>query len=262
MFRPSSERTLTGHVIFFGVLLDHAPGIKLRYQRDHRMADHLNPATGNSIFIPLKKRGNHLLGQNLEQILTIRQVLFFDGVGMSICANSKTVSAIIAFPPPPIENAQIHTTVATCLLSACARSFEWPARVIEPNITAGHHLSRDVHVVILDEYEGTFEFTIFAQVNNVLNVTLAFIITGMCLAGENKLDWSRCIAGEANNLFKLLEDQRRSLVSRKSPGETNGEGVRIQQLVESNKIALAETLPLDQQTTAGELDQFPPELIT
>src|SRR5688572_17143925 len=111
--------------------------------------------------------------------------------------------------------------MAAGFLAGGARSFERATRIVEPNVAAGNHLARDMHVIVLDKDEPAFEFAVFAEMNDVLNETLPFIVARMGLARENKLNRPVRVVGEFYDVFELLENQRGAFVSGKTPGETD-----------------------------------------
>src|SRR5215204_2563218 len=94
------------------------------------------------------------------------------------------------------------------LHSAGAGSFQWPPRCIEPNITPGNHLAGDMDIIILNEHQLSLQIAIFAEVNDVLDVTLAIIIPRMRFARENKLDGPGFVSGQLDDILELLENQR------------------------------------------------------
>ena len=61
-----------------------------------------------------------------------------------------------------------------------------------------------------------------------------------------KINWiGRCLSlHELHDVFELLENQRRALVGGKAAGETDGQRVGIQQLVEADEIARRDALAL------------------
>src|SRR5438552_18461514 len=95
---------------------------------------------------------------------------------MGIFADGEAIGAIVTFAPPAIEDAEIEAAMAAGFHPAGARGLERTARRIEPDITTGNHLPRHVHVVILDENQVPLQIAVFAQVNNMLDVTLAIVV--------------------------------------------------------------------------------------
>ena len=85
--------------------------------------------------------------------------------------------------------------------AARAGSLERPARVIQPNVAAGHHLPRDVHVVILEEHQMPAQLGVVTHVDDFLDQPLAFIVARMRLAGKDKLHRPPQVAGKTHKIF-------------------------------------------------------------
>src|SRR5438876_5030138 len=181
---------------------------------------------------------------------------------MSIFADSKAIGAIVTFAPPAIEDAEIEAAMAAGFHPAGARGLQRTARGVKPNITTRNHLPRHVHVVILDENQVPLQIAVFAQVNDMLDVTLAIVVARVRLAGENELHGPALIAGEFYNVFQLLEYERRTFISGKSAGKADGQRVGIEQGIESNEITMGQALALEEQPPPREFDQFAPQVVT
>src|SRR5438034_420386 len=95
----------------------------------------------------------------------------------------------------------------------------------------------------------------------MLDVAFAVVVPGMGLASEDKLDRPLRVVDQLHDVVELLKDERGALVRGKATREPDGERVGIEQLIEGDEIALTEAAPLDQQTPAGKLDQFPAQLV-
>src|SRR5215203_5526815 len=119
-----------------------------------------------------------------------------------------------------------------------------------------------MHIIILNEHQLSLQIAIFAEVNNVLDVTLAIIIPRMRFARENKLDGPGFVSGQLDDILELLENQRGAFVGGEASGKTNRQRVGIEQLIEGNKIALGQPLSLNEQSPPGEFNQFAAQLIT
>ena len=205
---------------------------------------------------------NDLLGQRLVKIGTIHAVLFLNVVRLRIRADGEAVRAVVAFAPPAVKDAEVEAAVATGFHAAGAGSFERTPRIVQPDIAAGNHLPRNVDVVVFDEHQVTGQFTVFAQVNDLLDESFAFVVAGMRLAGKYELDWPLLVVGEIHDVFELLENQRRALVGGEAPRKADGQRVGVQQMVEVDVIALGGALALDQQTAPHELNHLAPQMIT
>src|SRR5881394_1551425 len=98
--------------------------------------------------------------------------------------------------------------------------------------------------------------------NDVLDKALAFVVTRVRFAGENKLDRPLRVLRELHDIFELLENQRRAFVSRETARKTDRQGINAQQLIDGNELALAEGQALDEQTTARKFNQLTTQLVT
>ena len=61
----------------------------------------------------------------------------------------------VSFIPPTVQHGEIKHTVHQCLLARRTRSFCQPRRGIHPDIHTRDKMARQVHVVILQEYDFT-----------------------------------------------------------------------------------------------------------
>src|SRR5260221_3348726 len=129
--------------------------------------------------------------------------------------------------------------------TAGARGFQRPPRVIEPDIASGDHLPRHMHVVVLKKHEAALQIAKLAQMDDVLNVTLAVVITWMGFSGKNELHGARLIPRELNDVFELLKDQRGAFIGGETPRKTNRQRVGREEMVEGDKVALGHALALD-----------------
>ena len=107
---------------------------------------------------------------------------------MRILADGEAVGAVVAFAPPAVEDAQVQAAVAAGLHAAGAGGFQRTARVVQPDVAAGHHLPRHVHVVVLDEHQVPCKIAVFAEMDDLLDVALAIVVARMRLAREDELD--------------------------------------------------------------------------
>src|SRR3974390_1468538 len=106
------------------------------------------------------------------------------------------------------------------------------------------------------------KITVFAEMKDLLNVALAVIVARMRLAGKNELNRPFGISSELHDFVQLVENKRCAFVGRESPGETNGQGVRIQQAVERDKVLLGPAVNLNKEPPARELNQFTTQFVT
>src|SRR5439155_15288738 len=137
--RPASGASLH-RVILPCVFLDHAPGVELRYERDHGAADFLNPLARDPVGIAIEEAGDDFLSQRLVKVFTVLPVLFLNRVGMGIIADGKAIRAVVAFAPPAVQNAEVEASMGAGFHAAGARGLQRAARVVQPHVAAGTQL--------------------------------------------------------------------------------------------------------------------------
>ena len=118
------------------------------------------------------------------------------------------------------------------LLTARPACFQRSARCVEPDICAGNKMSRDVHVVILDEHYFTGKLRMAGNLDNTLHESFALLISGMGLAGKNKLDRVVWMVHKFYDAVKVPKDQWRTFVCGKSSGKTECEDIGRKRLIE------------------------------
>src|SRR5256885_13477731 len=135
-------------------------------------------------------------------------------VGMrASSANGEAVQAVIRFGPPAVQNGQIQSTVEHHLLSAGARCFQWPARIVEPYIDSLHEVTAHVDVIVFDKGELVAELRISHHLRNLLKNTFARLVMGMGLPGKHELDRAFGVVDHRGKLFQVPQDQVGAFVS-------------------------------------------------
>ena len=97
--------------------------------------------------------------------------------------------------------------------------------------------------------------------NNLLDEALAIIVARVGFAGKNELHRALFVADEFHNVVELLKNQRRAFVGGKAPGETDGECVRVQQMIEADIITGRDPLALEHDAPPGKFDEFAAEFV-
>src|SRR5262245_43572937 len=110
-----------------------------------------------------------------------------------------------------------------------------------------------MHIIILNKDQIALQITIFAQMDDMLDVAFAVVVARARVTGKNELHWSLPIAGQFHNTVELLKDERSAFVSGEPPRKTDSQRIGIQQLIKRNEVALPEALSLQQQSAACEL---------
>src|SRR5262245_32909988 len=104
----------------------------------------------------------------------------------SSVSDGESVESVIGLRPPAIEHGKIEPTIQDHFLSACARRFERPSRIVQPDVDALHEVSADVDVVVLDENNFIGESRIAHEVCDLLKNSLAGLVLWMSLSGEHE----------------------------------------------------------------------------
>src|SRR5665213_3266717 len=248
-------------VILLRIFLDHAVGGESRHERDHRAADALEPGARNALRVTFKKQRDDFFGEGLVKVRAVETILFFHTFGLGIFTDGKAIGLVITFAPPAVEDAQVHAAVAAGFHAARAGSFERTARVIQPDVAAAHHLARNVNIVIFEKHEVAREFAVFAEMNDLLDETFAFVIARVRFAGENKLKGALFVAREFDDVFELLENERRAFVSGEAAREADGQRVEVQETVEADIIAGGGALVLLEQAASRKFDEFAAQFV-
>jgi hypothetical protein len=118
-----------------------------------------------------------------------------------------------------------------------------------------------VHVVVLDEHEVPLQSGVARELDDPLHVALAVVVARVGLAGEDELERPLRSVDERDDPVQLLEDQRRPLVGREAAGESDGQRVRVEQLVEGDVVGLRDAVSLQQEPPARELDELAPQRV-
>src|SRR5665213_3412312 len=95
-----------------------------------------------------------------------------------------------------------------------------------------------MNIVVFDEHQTALKLAVFAEVDDALDETFALVVARMSLAGKDELHGPATIVEQFDHVLELIEDQRGAFVSGKAPGKADGQGIRVQQLVVSNKVRL------------------------
>ena len=87
---------------------------------------------------------------------------------------------------------------------------------------------RSMDVVLFDEGDVPPEAVVFRHGIDLVNEVLAGFVGRVGLACENDLDRPPGVLEQTLEPLQVLEQQRRALVGREAPRESNGQGLRRQ----------------------------------
>src|SRR5262245_11282110 len=102
-------------------------------------------------------------------------------------ADRKSVTSVVSFGPPAIQNRQVQSSIENRFLTTRSGSLERPTRIVEPQVDTLDHVPAKVDVVIFDEYHSVGESRIEPHVGDKADKSLGRFVFGMGLAGEDDL---------------------------------------------------------------------------
>src|SRR4029077_10506056 len=118
--------------------------------------------------------------------------------------DGKSVGAVVTLAPPAVEDAEVQATMAAGFHAAGAGCFERSARIVQPDIAARYHLPGDMDIIIFHKHHGPRQFTVFADMDNLLDEPLALVIARVRLARKNELHRPLLVAREFHDVVELL----------------------------------------------------------
>ena len=169
------------------VIVHHAAHRVVRSDEVHRVLHRLYPAIGVGLAVTLEvERYDFLLeevvdGRRVELVL---QGLIGEGALVGECPTSTLA---VAFVPPSIEDGEVEDAVHLGLFARSTRGFEGARRCVHPDVYAGDEFAGQAHVVVLQEDDLTKELRTTADLEDVLDESLATTIGRVRLTGEEEL---------------------------------------------------------------------------
>src|SRR5690606_27096461 len=220
-------RTSGRAILLLDVVDQHAAGAELWRDGPDGLLGDLDPVVRQVVRIAaIVQRHDLALEQVVHRvglILVRRGALLLRGLEPPAVA----VALFPALDPPAVEDREVRDTVRRGLHAAGAGRLERVTWVVHPHIDAGHEVLRKAHLVILDERNASTEPRIPRLKVDLLDELLAALIGRVGLAGEDELDWALRVGQDPGQPIDIAEEQRRALVRRETPGETEREDVRV-----------------------------------
>ena len=130
------------------------------------------------------------------------------GVCASV-ADGESIQTVIGFRPPSIENGEIQSAVKNHFLTAGTRSFQRPARSIQPDIDSLHEMPSHIDVVVFDKDKLVGEARIAHQLRDLAQHVLAWPVVRMSLSGKHKLDRTFWIVHHRSQQFQMSTESCR-----------------------------------------------------
>lgn len=210
------------------VIGDHTVSAEPPPERGDRVFHHFDPLHRESVFVTVEEGRDDFVFENLEQGFVIAGVGDIHvGVGGAV-ADSETVGTVVPFVPPPVEDGEVQSAVQDRLLSGGTGRFEGTTRVVKPNVDALNEVARNVDIVVFEEDDAICEAFFLLDGDEALDDVLTGHVSRVSFPGEDELNRAFGIVDDLVESFFVLNDEVSALVGGEPTRETNGQGVRIE----------------------------------
>src|SRR6266480_3901800 len=217
-----------GDVVLGHVLPHHTLGGEVPARHAERMLHLVHPPERHVARVAVVEQRHHFLFEQAVQLFRVGGVR--GGVRpIRGSGNGPAVPAIVPFRPPSVQGAELGDSVQRRFHATRPRRLEWGARHVEPQIDALHQVVSEVHLVVFQEGDPALEPGFARERVYALEHLLAGLVGRVRLPGEDKLDRSPRVGQEALQPVEIAEDQRRPLVGREPPGESDRQGALLEQ---------------------------------
>ena len=162
----------------------------------------------------------------LEQIekCSAFDLVLIGQVGIFLAStDGPAVVAIVSFAPPSIEDRQVQSAISHHLHATGTGCLQRTSGIIQPDIDTLDQMPTNVHVVVFEEDDTPTKLRSSSNLNHAGDQFLAALIFGMCLPGENELDWPLLVVQQSSYTLNIPEDQITSFVCCEPAGESNGQ---------------------------------------
>ena len=131
----------------------------------------------------------------------------------------------------------MHHSVHRGLLAGCTGSLQRPCRVVHPHIDTLNKPLGEGDVIARDEHDLSDEAILLGDLYDPLDEILSGLVSRMGLAGEKELDRMHGIIHDGVKPVKIGEQKGSSLVGRETTGETDGQHIVTQVLLDRHNLA-------------------------
>ena len=179
-------------------------------------------------------------------------------------ADGPAVVLGISLHPPAIQDAQVDAAVGADFHAAGAGRFQGPARIVQPNVNPLHHVTGQVDLIVFQENDAAAKLRSASDVHDLGDQLLAAVVTGMGLAGKQQLHGSILIVDDGAKPIEIAKNQRATLISGETPGETDGQCLWIEHFLGASDFRQggAAAFELGLEPPPGEGDQpFAPPFV-
>ena len=143
---------------------------------------------------------------------------------------------LVALNPPTVENRELHYTVHYALLTAGTRCLQRTGRSIQPYVNALNHLASQLHIVVLQEEDLTYELRHCRYLNDALDQILTGLIVRVSLTCKYELYGTLLVVHDSSQTVQVGEQQVSTLIGCKAACETDSQHIGFQTLNDANHL--------------------------
>ena len=140
------------------------------------------------------------------------------------------VVAVGHLVPPAVQDRQIESAVERRFHPRGPAGLHGTDRIVQPHIATGVDETRHRDVVVGEEHDAIAQFRILGEPDDLLDQGLASLVGRVGLARDDQLHRPIGIGEDGAHAFGIAEHQRQPLVGRRSPCESDGQHVRVEQV--------------------------------
>src|SRR5207245_381632 len=112
-------------------------------------------------------------------------------------------------------------------------------------------MSSHIHVIVFQKHHFPEKFVSLGHFHDTLNIFLAAVIAGVGFSRKDQLNGMLGVIKERHRLKQVSKNKRGPFVSCESPRESNGEGIRRQNLFKNSGSITPASLVLFSQTLSN-----------
>ena len=131
----------------------------------------------------------------------------------------------------------MHDAVHGGLLAGRTGSLQRPGRVVQPHVHALHEALGEGNVVAGHEDDAAQEPVLLGDLHDLLDEVLAHAVGRVGLAGEDELHRTLGVVDDGVEPIEVAEKQRGTFISGEAAGETDGQHILAQALLDGDHLA-------------------------
>ena len=131
----------------------------------------------------------------------------------------------------------MHDAVHGGLLAGRAGGLQRTGRIVQPHVHALNQALGEGDIITRDEDDAAQETVLLGDLDDLFDEVLAHAVGRVRLAGEDELHRALGVVDDGVELVEVAEQQRGTLVGREAAGESDGQHVLAQTLLDRDHLA-------------------------